>query len=127
MKILIVDDDRTMRKILGQILHALGHDCIFAEDGEAGLVAFIANRPTIDRVLMDNDMPGTLDGIGLIKAIRRFDKDIHICLMSGRMDFELIMVACKAGASDCVAKPMEANELLSRLNISTVSTTAEQT
>lgn len=119
-KILIVEDDESVRAFLRQLFGVLGHDFIVTENGEEGLTSFRSNREEIDRIVTNNDMP-KMNGIDFIKAVRKVDPNIHICFMSGRLDGELEKEAVAAGATVVLAKPANIKSLMLALRIGKVT------
>ena len=117
--ILIVDDSLEMRNSLSNCFSCLGHDVIVAESGDDGWRAFRKNKTTIDRVLTDYEMTGIdgIDGITVIKCIRRLDQNMVTCLMSGNMTSSLRCEALQAGATSTFSKGNRVSLLLEALNI----------
>jgi len=110
-KILIVDDEAQIIRVLRHILNAHGYAVHAAEDGEAGLDAFREWQP--DLVLTDLQMPN-VDGLHLTRSIRQ-TSSVPIVILSVRNEEKTIVEALDAGADDYVSKPFGTNELLARL------------
>lgn len=110
-KILVVDDEAQIVRVLRHILNAHGYAVHAAEDGEAGLEAFREWQP--DLVLTDLQMP-IVDGLELTRTIRT-SSDVPIVILSVRNEEKTIVEALDAGADDYVTKPFGTNELLARL------------
>ena len=108
-RILIVDDDDSLRESLELVLAAESYDVIAAEDGEKAL-RLIEETP-IDIVLSDLRMPG-VDGLELIPLLRRRLPDATIILMSAYGTEDLAIEAMKRGAYDYIAKPFQPSEVL---------------
>ena len=105
MKILIVDDFATMRKILKNILKELGYtDLLEAEDGQAALE--ILRREKVDLVILDWNMPN-MDGLSLLKAIRSDEalKDTPVLMVTAEAQKQNVLEAVKAGVNNYVVKP----------------------
>ena len=105
MKILIVDDFATMRKILRNILKELGYtDLLEAEDGQAALE--ILRREKVDLVISDWNMPN-MDGLSLLKAIRSDEalKDTPVLMVTAEAQKQNVLEAVKAGVNNYVVKP----------------------
>ncbi|HEX16214.1 MAG TPA: response regulator [Deltaproteobacteria bacterium] len=105
MKILIVDDFATMRKILKNILKDLGYtDLLEAEDGKAALD--ILKKEKVDLVISDWNMPN-MDGLSLLKAIRADDalKDTPVLMVTAEAQKQNVIEAVKAGVNNYVVKP----------------------
>jgi len=105
MRILIVDDFGTMRKILKNILKDLGYtDVVEAEDGESALQ--ILRKEKIDLVISDWNMP-KMDGLALLKAIRSDEalKNTPVLMVTAEAQKQNVIEAIKAGVNNYVIKP----------------------
>lgn len=113
-RILIVDDQETNLRVLGDILSNLGFEIVPALDGEQALRR-LASRP-VDLILLDVLMP-VLDGFEVCKRIRAHVEwiDIPIIFLSAADDKTLIVRALESGGVDYVTKPFNSAELLSRV------------
>lgn len=113
-RILVVDDQETNLRVLGDMMGHLGFDIVPALDGEQALRRLSA-RP-VDLVLLDVLMPG-LDGFEVCRRIRANVDwiDIPIIFLSAADDKSLIVRALESGGVDYVTKPFNAAELLSRV------------
>ena len=108
-KILIVDDSRTSRRILKEILTKAGHEIIGeASDGEEGYLKFKELQP--DLVTLDITMP-KMDGIEALKLIRREDENTAVVMITAAGQSEKMRQAVQYGASEFVAKPYETYEV----------------
>jgi|TARA_B100002003_G_C14093253_1_gene525785 two-component system chemotaxis response regulator CheY len=115
MKILVVDDFATMRKMVRNILRQLGFNNIEeAEDGNAALTQL--NSQAFDFVITDWNMPKT-SGLELIQAIRADEqlKQIPVLMVSAEALKENIVAAVKAGANDYIVKPFDAKTMSDKL------------
>jgi len=110
-KILVVDDESQITRVLRHILTAHDYAVRTADDGVAGFELFREWRP--DLVLTDLQMP-EMDGLELCRRIRS-GSDVPIVILSVRDEEETIVEALDAGADDYVTKPFSTNELLARL------------
>ena len=110
-KVLVVDDEAQIIRVLRHILNAHGYAVRSAEDGEAALEVFSDWQP--DLVVTDLQMPN-IGGLELCKMIRK-SSDIPIVVLSVRDDEKTIVQALDSGADDYVTKPFGTNELLARL------------
>jgi DNA-binding response OmpR family regulator len=111
-KILIIDDDPQVRKLVGRILTAQGHDVAVAEDGNDGLRRFRAEQPGL--VISDLLMPEK-EGIETILEIRRLSPAIPILAISGDSGV-FLDIATKLGASRALPKPFRSAELIAAVN-----------
>jgi DNA-binding NtrC family response regulator len=107
--ILIIDDERSIRKTLNEILSYEGFKVDEATDGEEGLKMF--SDKTYDVVLCDIKMP-KIDGIEFLVKAGEISADIPVIMISGHGTIETAVDAVKKGAYDYVAKPPDLNRLL---------------
>ena len=115
MRILVVDDFSTMRRIVRNLLKEIGYvNSDEAEDGERALQKLRSEK--FDLVLSDWNMPN-MTGIDLLKAIRADDaiKDIPVLMITAEERKENIIDAAEAGASGYIVKPFTANTLDEKL------------
>ena len=110
-KILVVDDESQMRRVLRAALSTHGYQLVEAESGEEALNKLSAQR--CDLVLLDLNLPG-LDGIQTCCAIRA-NWEVPIIVMSTRVSEKDKIAASEAGAEDYITKPFGIEELLSRI------------
>ncbi len=107
-KILVVDDERSIRNTLKEILEFEGYEVHLAEDGQQGVSMALAED--FDLIYSDVKMP-EMDGLDLLKAIRDKVK-APIVLISGHGNIETAVEAIKKGAWDFIEKPVDLNRLL---------------
>jgi two-component system response regulator AtoC len=103
-RILVVDNEAKMRRILELSLKSMGHEVEQAGDGQEALAKIEAG--SFDLVLTDLRMP-RLDGIGLLTALRDADNDIPVIVMTAYGTIETAVAAMKVGAADYVIRPFE--------------------
>ena len=116
MKILVVDDFPTMRRIVRNLLKELGYSNVDeAEDGQAGLARLRGG--TYDFVISDWNMPN-LDGLQLLTEMRKDDnlKALPVLMVTAEAKKENIIAAAQAGANGYVVKPFTAATLEEKLN-----------
>ncbi|CAB3780503.1 Chemotaxis protein CheY [Paraburkholderia caffeinitolerans] len=116
MKILVVDDFPTMRRIVRNLLKELGYSNVDeAEDGAAGLARLRSG--SYDFVISDWNMPN-LDGLAMLKAIRADASlsQLPVLMVTAESKKENIIAAAQAGASGYVVKPFTAATLDEKLN-----------
>jgi DNA-binding response OmpR family regulator len=113
-KILVADDEASIRELLEQVLAAEGYTVIVATDGKHALQQTLTHKP--DLILLDVRMP-RLDGITLCKALRVYKetKNTPIIMLTAFNTREYLEQAMAAGADDFVAKPFELAELKIRV------------
>lgn len=107
--ILIIDDEKAIRKTLSEILSYEGYKIDEASDGEEGLKKF--REKSYDVVLCDIKMP-KLDGIEFLDKSREVNADIPVIMISGHGTIETAVEAVKKGAYDYISKPPDLNRLL---------------
>lgn len=109
--ILIVDDSRTSRKMLRNILEESGHAIVGeAVNGQEAVKQFQALKP--DLVTLDITMP-VLDGIEALKMIRAFNSDVKIIMVTAAGQKNKMIECIKLGADEFLTKPFEKNEIIS--------------
>ncbi|MFQ5597160.1 MAG: response regulator [Nitrospiria bacterium] len=116
MKILIVDDMSTMRRILKNALRQLGYRNI--EEAENGQLAFSKVRETpLDLIITDWNMP-TMDGLGLLKAVRDDPnyKAIPVLMVTAQAEQKYVLEAIRAGATNYIVKPFTADTLKTKID-----------
>lgn len=107
--ILIIDDEKAIRKTLSEILSFEGYKIDEAADGEEGLKKF--KDKTYDVVLCDIKMP-KIDGIDFLQKAVETNPDVPIIMISGHGNIETAVEAVKKGAYDFIQKPPDLNRLL---------------
>ena len=107
-KILLVDDEEGIRKVLGISLADSGYQVFTAESGEAALHIFQEQEPTI--VLTDIKMPG-MDGIELLQRIKGKNPDAEVIMITGHGDMDLAIQSLKHEATDFITKPINDDAL----------------
>ena len=107
--ILIIDDEKAIRKTLSEILSFEGYKIDEASDGEEGLKKF--KDKNYDVVLCDIKMP-KIDGIEFLQKAGEANPDIPIIMISGHGNIETAVEAVKTGAYDYISKPPDLNRLL---------------
>src|SRR6266404_3886587 len=107
--ILIIDDEKAIRKTLSEILSFEGYKIDEASDGEEGLKKF--KDKNYDVVLCDIKMP-KIDGIEFLHKAGEANPDIPIIMISGHGNIETAVEAVKTGAYDYISKPPDLNRLL---------------
>lgn len=103
-RILVVDDEAKMRRLLELSLKTMGHEVEQAADGDEALAA-IENHP-FDLVLTDLRMPGK-DGIALLSVLRERGDDVPVIVMTAYGTIETAIAAMKLGAADYIIRPFE--------------------
>ena len=109
-RILIVDDEESIRRSLGGILSDEGFETIAVGDGDTA-IAEMRDAPKPDLVLLDIAMPGR-DGVQVLQEIKITYPDLPVIMMSGHGTIETAVRATKLGAFDFVEKPISFDKLL---------------
>ncbi|MCU1595129.1 MAG: Response regulator consisting of a CheY-like receiver domain and a winged-helix DNA-binding domain [Frankiales bacterium] len=114
-KILVIDDDASIRRLVTDVLEVEGYDVATAEDGYAGLRAIDAERPHC--VVLDVMMPG-LDGHAVLQRIRSADggPDLPVVMLTAAADDAQAWRAWTEGVDYFLAKPFDPAELLRYLD-----------
>jgi DNA-binding response OmpR family regulator len=110
-RVLVIDDEPDIRKLLGTLLRRAGHEVAEAENGRTGLRALHAFPP--DLVLLDVSMP-EMDGWQTLERIRDLS-DVPVLMLTARGDELERVRGLQAGADDYVVKPFGRQELLARV------------
>ncbi|MBF0248617.1 MAG: response regulator [Alphaproteobacteria bacterium] len=114
MKILTVDDDAQVRKLIERFLVAKGHEVVTAENGEQGVAVAKGERP--DLIIMDLNMP-VMDGFGATRALKADPdtKHIPILVLTAEDAMSSYDAIYDAGADGYLAKPIKFPALLARI------------
>ena len=113
-KILIVDDSRTSRKMLRNILESNGHEIIDeAVNGQEGVQKFQALKP--DVVTLDITMP-VVDGVEALKMIKALDPESKVVMVPAAGQKNKMIECIKAGANEFLTKPFEQQEIVDVIN-----------
>jgi two-component system chemotaxis response regulator CheY len=118
MKVLLVDDSSTMRRIQKTILNGLGiADIVEAGNGEEALKMLAANMP-IDFMLLDWNMP-VMDGITCLKTVRANAayKGVKVFMCTSESEKTRVLEALQAGANNYIIKPFQPEVLKQKLGL----------
>ena len=107
-KVLLVDDEEGIRKVLSIALADLGYHVVTASDGEEALSQYRKTEPSI--VLTDIKMPG-MDGIEVLRKIKDENPDTEVIMITGHGDMELAIQSLKYEATDFITKPINTDAL----------------
>ncbi|MCA9679198.1 MAG: sigma-54-dependent Fis family transcriptional regulator [Kofleriaceae bacterium] len=108
-RVLVVDDERSMREFLAICLRRAGHDVEVLDSGAAALARAAAER--FDVVVTDLRMPGELDGLALLTAIKQRRIDSEVVLVTAFATADTAIAAMKQGAYDYLTKPFKVDEI----------------
>jgi DNA-binding NtrC family response regulator len=106
--ILLVDDDPSVRKIVGDMLERSGHRVVATADGALALAALQQND--IGLVIADHRMPG-MDGLTLTRRIKELMPDLPVVIMTGYNDLESYLCAAGLGVVRYIGKPVGLRDL----------------
>jgi len=109
MKILIIDDERSIRNSLKEILVDEGYDVDVAEDGAQGLA--MADKEKYSIIFCDIKMPG-MDGVEVLDKLVEMGIDSAVVMISGHGDISTAVECIKKGAFDFIPKPLDLNRIL---------------
>ncbi len=107
--ILVIDDDPRFRKMQRGVMTALGYAVVTAADGESAL-PLLDERDDIGLVICDMVMPG-MSGLDVIRAIRTFDQDLPIIIVTGKPAVDSAVECMKIGANDYINKPFDVDRI----------------
>jgi DNA-binding response OmpR family regulator len=110
-KILVVDDDEDIRKLLKEVLHSIGYDCLEAADGTQALSLTETESPNL--LILDISMPG-ISGFQVLRQLRK-TSEIPVIMLSARTDTADKVESLQLGADDYVTKPFKMAEMTARV------------
>lgn len=112
-RILVVEDEVLIRFMVSDELREAGYDAIEACNADEA-VAILESRVSVDLVISDVRMPGTIDGLGLLAFIRASFPHLPVIMMSGHLEPRLAMID---GATQFVAKPFPLDAVLNAVRV----------
>lgn len=107
-KVLLIDDEEGIRRLLSLSLKSDGYDVITAENGERGIELFERDAPSI--VLTDIKMPG-MDGLEVLKRIKQINAEAEVIVITAYGDIEFAIKALQLEASEFITKPISEEAL----------------
>ena len=108
-RILIADDDESMRRILSQVLQEEGYSCVVTATGKDALE--MTRQQDFDLVLLDLKMPG-ITGLEVLSTLNQAHSNICLIVVTGVIDEGIITECMKLGASGCIIKPFRLEEVV---------------
>lgn len=108
-KILVIDDKRSIRNSMKDILQYEGYEVVLAENGMEGLVSVKSEKP--DVVFCDIKMP-KMEGIEVLERIKEFSANTPVIMISGHGTIDTAIEAIRKGAYDFIEKPLDLNRIL---------------
>jgi len=113
-KILVIEDDNTMREGMHYCLLKEGHEVDSAEDGKEGIS--LIKRKGFDLVITDYRLK-SMNGIEVLEEVKKINPETDVVLITAYGTMELAVEAMNKGASDCVSKPLSLDEFRSRMKM----------
>jgi len=112
MRVLLVDDSRETLDVLADVIRYRGHDPVTCENADAAVS--LCNKTPFPLVITDIRMPGSLDGMGLLRHLKADDQmaKADIVILTGHGDMDTAVEALRLGAYDFLSKPINAQELI---------------
>jgi two-component system OmpR family response regulator len=114
MKLLLVEDNERVSQFVIKGLKEAGHTADHADNGRDGL--FLAASERYDVIIMDRMLPGQIDGLAIIEALRKAGNRTPILILSALSDVDERIRGLKSGGDDYLTKPFAFGELLARLD-----------
>ncbi|MCQ8242361.1 response regulator transcription factor [Rhizosaccharibacter radicis] len=115
MRILLVEDDSTVRGFIAKGLREAGHVVEQADNGKDGL--FLAVSESFDAIILDRMLPGGIDGLRLLETMRGQNNATPVLLLSALAQVDERVAGLKAGGDDYLTKPFAFSELLARVEV----------
>jgi len=106
---MVVDDDPAMCSFLRAFLADRGYCAVTVSNADEAIKRYDAQRPAA--VILDVVMPGSMDGLEALAALKKIDRDVPIIVVSGQGRTSVVVQAMKLGAADFVCKPFEDRDL----------------
>jgi two-component system, OmpR family, response regulator len=114
MKILVVEDNARVARFVTQGLREAGHTVDHADNGRDGM--FLAASDPYDVIVMDRMLPGNIDGLGIIEALRKSGSRTPILILSALDAVDERIKGLRSGGDDYLTKPFAFGELLARVD-----------
>jgi two-component system, OmpR family, response regulator len=114
MKVLLVEDSETVASFVRKGLEEEGHVVDHADNGRDGL--FLASTEQYDALVFDRMLPGGVDGLGIIEALRKTGNKTPVLILSALADVQERIAGLRAGGDDYLTKPFAFGELAARLD-----------
>jgi two-component system KDP operon response regulator KdpE len=111
-KILVVDDEPRVVRLVTEVLGAVGYDVVAAARGEPAIEMVALEQP--DLVLLDIRLPGDMDGYEICRRVREFS-DVAVIMLTARAQESDVLRGFDVGADDYLTKPFSAKELVARV------------
>ena len=112
-KVLVVDDQDSIRHFVAKAMEEEGHDVCAAPSGEEALGLFSADPP--DAVILDLKLPG-MNGMDVLEKIKQINKETIVIMITAYGEISSAVKAIKKGAFDYIPKPLDIDHLILTLN-----------
>jgi len=123
MKVLLIEDNERVTQFVLKGLAESGHTADHAASGRDGM--FLAASEPYDAIILDRMLPGDIDGLAIIEALRKAGKRTPILILSALAEVDERIRGLRAGGDDYLTKPFSFGELLARLDALTRRAQAE--
>ncbi|MCB1940260.1 MAG: sigma-54-dependent Fis family transcriptional regulator, partial [Rhodocyclaceae bacterium] len=111
-RVLVVDDEPNLRKVLGAMLQQAGHEVVTEADGESALARVKSSpRGTFDAVISDLRMPPGMDGMELLRKLQEEDQGLPVIILTAHGSVDAAVEAVKSGAHDFLEKPFDRDQI----------------
>jgi two-component system OmpR family response regulator len=114
MKVLLVEDNERVAKFVVKGLSEAGHTVDHADNARDGMFLTIGER--YDTIIMDRMLPGDIDGLAIIEALRKTGNQTPVLILSALSDVNERIRGLRSGGDDYLTKPFAFGELLARLD-----------
>jgi len=114
MKLLLVEDNERVARFVNKGLTEAGHTVDHADNGRDGM--FLAVSGTYDAIVIDRMLPGGVDGLAIVEALRKQGNQVPILILSALDGVDDRILGLKRGGDDYLVKPFAFGELLARLD-----------
>jgi DNA-binding NtrC family response regulator len=112
VRILVIDDDRFIRRSCERVLANAGATVLCAETAEEGLNILEDVSVKIDAILLDRILPGEMNSVEVVSRLQVLSPQIPVVIMSGASSQTILAEAAEAGAAGCLKKPFTPGQLL---------------
>ncbi|HMA76526.1 MAG TPA: response regulator [Candidatus Krumholzibacteriaceae bacterium] len=110
-KVLFMDDEKLLRRVVSLMLEGLGVECDVASDGEEAIRKYMEKGAVYGIVILDLNVPGGMGGLEAAEAILKYDPKARIYISTGFSSDPIITDYAKHGLTGAIAKPYTAEEL----------------